>query len=240
MPIFDFICEECGAEQRVWRRKDQPPRFCSKECKSKGMAGQSLKPVRYIITPEMHEKIKEIYKTYTGNGEINALAQELRLPRWKITRYAITNGWIARQKKEPEWTEKEVHVLEQAAHLSPDRIRMRLKHYGFLRSTTGIVLKRRRMRFLANLKGQSARSVAECFGVEVKVITRAINLGQLKAGRRGTDRIPQQGGDMWFIKDSDIRAYIMDYLTEIDIRKVDKYWFVDVILGARSPKLTLN
>ena len=198
-------------------------------CRTKGLSGQSLKPLRWPITPEIHDKIKNAYHTITGNGEILDLARCLGYPRWKITRYAVQQGWIAKQKKEPNWMDKELEILERSAHLSPEVIQRHLKGAGFRRSAIAIQLKRKRMRFLQNLQGQSARMLSECLGVDVKFVTRAIQNGRLKAHRRGTERTPQQGGDIYYIKDSAIKTYILENLNEIDIRKVDKYWFVDIL-----------
>lgn len=228
MPTFDYICEVCGHEGRG-SRPDKPPRFCSKGCMSRGMAGVSRKPAKYIITQEMHEQIKSVYKRDSGKGQVDALAERLNLPRWKVSRYAIQQGWIAKCKKEPNWSGKEVEILERNAHLVPEIIQRKLSNRGFRRSVTGIVLKRKRMRFAKNLEGSSACSVAECLGVDIHNVRNAIKAGKLKAKRRGTNRTPQQGGDSWFIRDSDIKNYIINWLSEIDIRKVDKYWFVDLL-----------
>ncbi|HUU41878.1 MAG TPA: hypothetical protein VMW42_13160 [Desulfatiglandales bacterium] len=190
---------------------------------------KKTKPIKYPITPEAHELIEKVYKTASGNGQIKVLAKYLHLPRWKVSRYAIQQGWIARQKKEPDWSEDELTILERNAHLSPEVLRCRLKQRGYSRTTTGIVLKRKRMRLLSSLDGQSARSLAECLGVDDHVITRAINDGRLKAQRRGMARKAVQGGDIYYIRDKNARDYIIDNLHEIDIRKVDKWWFTSIL-----------
>ncbi len=190
---------------------------------------KSKKPCRFPITPEIHEAIVRIYQRDTGNGQVAALANRLNYPRWKITRYAIRAGLIAKQKKEPDWNEREIHILELNAHRCPEIIQRKLKISGFIRSVTGIVLKRKRMRFLGNLDGMSARSVADCLGVDVHFIMRAIQGGRLKAERRGTQRIESQGGDFWYIKEKAIKEYILNWINEIDIRKVNKHWFVDLL-----------
>ena len=233
MPTFDFTCEVCGTEGREWRR-DGPPRFCSRGCRNRGMAGQTTKRCKYVITPVMHMRIKEVYQTITGNGEIRDLADELGLPRWKITRYALNRGWIAKQKKEPDWTARELRILGGSAHLCPERIQKNLKMAGFSRSCAGILLKRKRMRFLSNLNGHSARSVAECFGVDATTVAGWIRKGWLKAGRRGTARTSRQGGDHWFIKDTWIRDFVVNYTAVIDFRKIDKYWVTDLLAGGEQ------
>lgn len=192
---------------------------------------RSFKPIKYPITPEISEQIVKVYRRDTGNGQVRALALQIGYPRWKITRYAIQVGLIAKQKKEPDWTEREIEILKRYAHLSPERIQIKLKMKGFSRSVTGIVLKRKRMRFLKNLNGMSATSLAECLGVDSHFILKAINAGRLKAEKRGTDRKEIQGGDIWFIKEKNILNYVLTWLPEIDIRKVDKYWFVSLLTG---------
>lgn len=133
--------------------------------------------------------------------------------------------------KEPDWTAKELEILEKSAHLSPDRIQIHLRRLGFRRTRTAIVLKRQRMRYTKNKQGQSAWQVSQCFGVDVHTILSWIQKGRLRAIRRGTARTERQGGDIWFIKDRWIRDFILTNLCEIDLRKVDKYWFVDLVAG---------
>jgi len=198
---------------------------------SEMVAYRSLKPRRFPITPEIHQAIVKVYQTDTGNGQVRALAVRLGYPRWKITRYAIQAGLIAKHKKEPDWSDKEVKILEHYSHRAPETIQRKLKKAGLNRSVTGIVLKRKRMRFLQNLEGMSSRGLAECLGVDSHFVTRAIEVGRLKAERRGTKRLNKQGGDIWFIRNREIRKYVLNWLNEIDIRKVDKLWFCDLLVN---------
>lgn len=190
---------------------------------------RSLKPIRYPITQEIHDRIVRVYQRDTGNGQVRALAKTIGYPRWKITRYAIQCGLIAKQRKEPDWSEQEIKILEHSSRYCPEVIQRKLRAKGFNRTVTAIVLKRKRMRFLRNLDGQSAQSLALCLGVDVHFVTRAIKAGRLRAERRGTLRTEIQGGDFYYIKNKDIRRYIISWLGEIDIRKVDKYWFVNLL-----------
>ena len=191
---------------------------------------QSHKPARYPITPEIHDAIIRVYQQDTGNGQVRDLARRLAIPRWRISRWAIQWGLIAKQKKEPDWSEKEIDILHRNARHHPENIQKKLKRHGFERSVTGIVLKRKRMRFAGkNLDGMSATSLALCLGVDGHFVTKAIHGGRLKTTMRETRRIAIQGGDSYFIKNREIREYILAWLNEIDIRKVDKYWFVDLL-----------
>lgn len=239
MPWYDFICEVCGIPKRSWRADDQnPPRFCSRKCHgiglSKSKTGKSLKPPKYIITEIMAAQIRRVYTAIPEKGQVRELAKRLGLPRWKVSKFASQEGLIGIQRKEPPWSEAELHILEQGAHLSAAVLRRRLLAAGFRRTEVGIVLKRKRMRFLQNLEGQSATTLALCFGVDAKTIIRYIEKGYLRASKRGTDRTLQQGGDEWFIKDNAIKEFVQTYPEYVDFRKVDKIWLIDLLAGSSS------
>jgi hypothetical protein len=233
--MFDYLCEVCGAERRAWRPADAPPRFCSAECRNVGMVGRSSKRTKWLISPEIHEAIRRLYQErLTGNGQVKTLAQKLGLPRWKVGRYAIRQGWTPKQKKEPDWSEREVGLLEKWARYSPEEISRRLGRRGYRRSVVGIVLKLKRSRCRASLEGYSARSVANCLGVDDHFVVRAIRAGRLRATRRGTARTEAQGGDHWWIKEKAIRDYLIENIHEVDLRRVDKYWLVDLLVNGNG------
>ena len=192
-------------------------------------------------TAEMDEEIRRVYREEVGMGSCSLgehpqreLAQRFGWPRWKVGRRAQSLGLIATQAKQPDWSERELEILEQHAYKVPEMIQKHLKLNGFERSVTGIVLKRKRMRFLSNLEGQSATDLALCFGVDIKTVQRWILKGYLKAKKRGTHRTESQGGDMWWIREKDIVNFIKEYLDVIDLRKVEKWWFVGLLTARKG------
>jgi hypothetical protein len=193
------------------------------------------KPIKHPVTPEMDAVIRRVYRTEgTGSGEVRELARRLGLPRWKVSRRALELGVRESKIKESPWSETELRILERNAHLSPQRISIRLARVGYRRTATAVTLKLKRLRLRSNLNGMSARQTAECFGVDAKTVTRWISLGLLRADRRGTERVAEQGGDMWFIREKYLRRFVLENLNQVDLRKVDKYWFVDLITGGDS------
>lgn len=106
---------------------------------------------KWPITESLKEEIVKVYQSHTGSNEVNELAKRFGMPRWRITRWAIQWGLIAKQKKEPDWSEREINILRKNARFHPEVIQRKLKKRGFVRSVTGIVLKRKRERF----KGES-------------------------------------------------------------------------------------
>lgn len=185
---------------------------------------------KYYITPVMHERIREFYRGNAGKDGRDRLAGSLGIPPWKVTRYAINHGWVAKHPKEPTWSEAELVLLHRWAHLSPPIIRQKMVAAGHNRSATAIMLKLKRTHARAGIHGESATSLAACMGVDSKTIIRAITQGKLPASKRGTDR----ERDIYYIRWRDIRRYLIDYISEIDIRKVDKFWFVDMLTMGRG------
>lgn len=231
MPYYDFICETCGARARAWRKDGKIPKYCSRKCKTIGARGKSINRNLWPITPQIHEKIKKVYKTSTGNGEVKKLCRELDYPRWKITRYAQLQGWADKLQSQPPWTDKEIDILERNGQYGPIYLQGKLELHGFKRTLSAIAIKSKRLKIKKSLDGFNAREVAECFGVEAKAVTRWIRDGKLKAQKRQTERTAAQGGDIFYIKPTHIRKFILENLEIIDIRKVDKFWFTDIVAG---------
>jgi hypothetical protein len=56
----------------------------------------------------------------------------------------------------------------------------------------------------------------------------------LKAKFRGTARVKQQNGDIYLIHEKDVRRFIVEHPTEIDLRKADQLWYFDLLSGQLS------
>jgi hypothetical protein len=234
-PTITRICE-CGSEfsfsegALAWRN----PMYCSRACRNTYFTGTGRQ--KHILPPGADDLIRKAYQEKVGmescakgKHPVRELAKKLGVPRWTISRRACHLGLIAKKKKEPDWTAPELKMLESQARFCPEVIQKKLKKIGYSRSIAGIMIKRNRMRFLKNLDGQSSCSLALCFGVDSKTITRWIKKGYLKAESRGTGRTEQQGGDMYYIKDKWVREFIIDSVDVVDFRKIDKYWLVDLL-----------
>lgn len=236
-PTITRTCP-CGTkfffgEEELARRN---PTYCCDDCRRKYFTGPGT--CKYILPPNADDLIRKAYQEEVGikscaqgNHPIKNLAKKLKVPRWKITRRAQSLGLITKNRKEPDWSARELKILESQARFSPETIRLKLKKQGFARSVVGIVMKRKRMRFLQNLGGQTANSLSQCFGIDRKTIGRWISKGYLKTKKRNTNRTSAQGGDAYYIKDRWVRDFIVENIDMIDIRKVDKYWLVDLLAG---------
>jgi len=185
---------------------------------------------KYIFSDQADQLIREAYlspRNVKGISSIHLLAKRLGMPHWALKKRARQLG-LARTKELP-WSEAELAILSRYAWMSDERIRLKLKAAGYTRTVTGIHLKLKRMRFKHDGSCYSANSLAQALGIDPHAVTRWIKSGHLKAQRRGTARGPLQNGDSYVIQEKDIRRFILEHPTEIDLRKVDQLWFLDLI-----------
>ncbi len=212
------------------------PGYCNIECRRRYYTGNGKR--KHLFSPEMDAEIRKLYLDEVGikatayAGPVKKLAAKFGMPRWAVSQRAGRLNILPMQKKEPDWSPKEIAILEQNAHLTPPSVQKHLKKAGFSRSIPGITVKRKRMHLSrSSMDGYTCRSLAECFGIDAHSVMRWIAKGRLKARRRGTARTPQQGGDEWYIIDLWARDFIIENISILDFRKIDKYWLVDLLAG---------
>ena len=185
---------------------------------------------KYNFTDQIDQRIREIYQNHpdakTRPG-IRLLAKKVGMPHWALKKRARELG-LARTKEQP-WSDPELEILARYAWMSDERIRLKLKAAGYARTVTGIHLKLKRMRFKEDVSFYSANGLARALGIDNHTVARWIRAGHLKAKHRGTERTEQQGGDIYLIHEKDVRRFILEHPTAIDLRKVDQLWFLDVI-----------
>ncbi len=194
----------------------------------------SKRPVKYKFTPEQDALIFKVYREKACTKKhpwVKELACKFGLPEWKVSRRARLIGAYEPRIKEPPWSGRELHIMQLNAMYSPEVIQRKLKAQGFKRSITAVDIKRGRMRFREQYDPCSAQAIAHCFGIDIHSVLTWITKGWLRASKKGTKRHGKQGGDEWIIKDKDILAFIVNNVGIIDIRKVDKFWFVSVLTG---------
>lgn len=192
---------------------------------------------KWSTNDQIDAAIRRAYEKVPTKNAINDLARTLGRPRWWVSKRAVTLGLVTPRFKEPPWSEAEIELVAANAHKNPVVIARRLKACGFARSATAIVVKIKRLGYArgrnADPDNYTARACADMFGVDVKVVTGWVAKSWLKAGRRGTDRTKQQGGDEHWIHRRDIRAFIIANVAVVDFRKVDKFWLVEILTGDR-------
>jgi hypothetical protein len=186
---------------------------------------------KYFFTPEMD---KEIHYTYAVNTDskprmIN-LAKKFSVPRWTVYQRALKIGAVTSSHQKKKWEKEEIIILKQYARYGPQTIKKKLQKGGFKRSIASIVLKRKRMRLLSNLKGMSACLCAEFLGVDLHWVLNYIRQGLLKAEVIRRDR---EGKTNYFIREKDLRHFIINNPELIDLRKVEKYYFIELVANGK-------
>lgn len=187
---------------------------------------------KYKPTPEIDTIIREAYLRQR-NGDRNALKAASRKAGWSrsaISKRGAELG-ITRVKERP-WTPQEEDLLERFGHLAPTGIRQRFTKAGFSRSVAAIQVRLHRCRIKENLDGYSACRLADAFGVDVHKVLLWIRRGLLKAERRGTERTAAQG-DIWWISHREVRRFVLRAPEELDLARVEKIWFLDLVTGGR-------
>ncbi len=72
----------------------------------------------------------------------------------------------------------------------------------------------------------SARTAAAILGMDNKTISQLCLDGVIKAERRNSKRLPQQGGAPHSITLRALRQFVIDHVERIDFRRVDKFALV--------------
>lgn len=190
-------------------------------------------------TPEIDAAITEVYRGKPRSNMVNELAARLERPRWWVSKRARDLGLTVPRFKEPGWTEAEDELLLATLLYVPTHARRVFAKAGYIRTTTAIVIRRRRIGFRARERDDvyTASRVAHMLGLNPSTVCNWIEDGSLDAWRRGTDRTPQQGGDGWFVAPGTLRDFIRDNPNRVDLRKVDRLWFLEFAFGApRGPR----
>ena len=203
------------------------------------MAAYSLPPAvrpkerKYVPSVEIDCVVRDAY-TRQRRGDRSALKQaagRLGWPRWAVVRRGAELG-LARTKEKP-WSPQEEEVLFACGHLPWSGVQRRLTQAGYQRSCAAIAVKMTRLRVKSNLGGYSAHSLAKAFGVDVHKVLYWIKHGLLAAERRGTERTQFQGGDTWWICDKAVKQFILRAPEEVDLCRVEKFWFLDLLTDGK-------
>jgi len=202
-------------------------RYCD-PCRSLARRKRKL----YVSNDLIDRQIRRIYherceKRLSAIPTLKETAKKIGWPKWALQRRARTLGLV--RTKELPWSEAELQILERFAWMSDERIRLKLKGAGFIRTATAVHVKLKRTSAKQNTPYLTARGLADLFGVDSHMIAKWIKLNYLHARRRGTERVAEQGGDMWLIHENDVYKFVPARPLEFDIRKVDQLWFLDLV-----------
>lgn len=181
---------------------------------------------------QIDAEIRRVYTSSPTRSSVSNLAASLDRPRWWVSKRAQQLGIVAPRFKESAWTSDELAIVESNATKRLETIQRAMKRAGYDRTCTAIKLQIKRKHIEhVDEDNLTARGLAVVMGIDSKTIARWIEHEGLTARRRGTDRTAAQGGDMWQINRRTFRLWLKDHAQCVDLRKVDKFAFFDLIFG---------
>lgn len=181
--------------------------------------------------PHIDDEIRRFYASPIKRGTYRAFCRGIGKPPWYVKRRAAALGVIVPRLRELPWSEAEVEILSEFVGYGAESIRARLKRAGFKRSITAIEIKRKRLqlnpaeeRELAGF--YDATTVASGCGVHLTSVLRWIRLGQLRAKQN-----VEATGSPWRIAKRDLQRFLATYHQAVDLRKIDREWFMHMAFG---------
>jgi hypothetical protein len=185
---------------------------------------------RWASTPHIDDAIRRLYQAPPTRGAVKAFAASIARPRAWVTVRAIELGVAVTRFKEPPWTAEEIEYAMANAHRTPRFVSRSMRSRGWHRTPTAIKVKLKRLGACTEDPDHyTARGLAVLFGVDSKTVCLWITRGWLKAKRRGTERTEAQHGDQWWIHRREVRSFIVENAGIVDLRKVDRVWFIDLL-----------
>lgn len=185
---------------------------------------------KWSSSPQIDEAIRRVYQGTPTDGAVDHLAMSCARPRWWITRRASRLGFVTPRFKELPWSAEELAIVDELSHRTDITIARALARRGFKRTATAVAVKLKRLGAdREDPDHYTANGLAPLLGVDPTTISGWIEKGWLSAKRRGTDRVAAQGGDMWWISRKAVRRFVVENAARVDIRKVDKFWFIDLL-----------
>lgn len=178
---------------------------------------------KYVLDERGRRLILEKY-----DGTSAAIDELMRYfpgyPRYIIRKWASQLG-LARQK-EPYWTEEDEAYLERNLHRKS--LGDIARYLG--RTKTAVRLKAKRLGVNKTQEGYTMRGLLMGLGMTSHHrVHYWIEKGWIKATRRQSER--SENVDIWLFTDGAIRDFIKNHPQEVDPRRADWLWLVDILVG---------
>lgn len=193
--------------------------------------------MRWRATEEIDALIRAAWLD-PDKGYALRVAAQVGRPKWWCCKRAVALGLAQPGLRQPDWTPSEDELLRSMAHLAPGNIARRLKAAGHPRSPAAVTVRLKRLgvsRRQARLDEGllSANQLAGVMGVDLKTVLRWIERENLPAVRRH-GAADESSRSNYEIAAPRLRSWLAGRAALVDLRKVDKYWFFDLVFDARG------
>lgn len=200
-----------------------------------GVRCQPPRKPRIETDEHIDAAIRRFYAEARPKGATKRFAALIARPAWWVKKRASMLGVAVPREKEPAWSDAEIELLGECAHRVIPVIRRIFARHGYRRTETAIAVQlNRRGIARTSVDEWSAHELAGLLGVDGKTVTRWIAVEGLPATRRGTRRVESQGGDEWVIRRRALRTWIARHQQLVDLRKVERFWFLDLAFGGAA------
>lgn len=180
----------------------------------------------YPATEAIDALLRERFPACTQPRMLEALAVECSRPSWWLKRRGEALGLEYGFRRQPDWTPQEQAVLAEFSHLSLNTLRGKLRALGTSRTENAIEVRLKKLKLSrVNHDVYCATDLARLMGMTPKTVMRWIHSCDLKATRTpgSTAEAPH-----FRITRRALREWIAAHPVEVDLRRVDKYWFIDL------------
>ncbi len=186
-------------------------------------------PLKYETSEAIDAEVRRVYEGGPSRKDVLALARKLMRPADWIYRRAGKLGLVTPRFKQPEWSPAELALLEKHAHKSVRQIQRVFYRAGSHRTENAIAIRLQREGFeRQRADAWSGNQLAKLMGVSSNTVARWVRDEGLTATRMGSERIH----DAYVIRRTALRRWIASHAQHVDLRKVDRYWFIDLCLAA--------
>lgn len=179
---------------------------------------------RLTTTQFIDDAIRRYYSGTPKRGGLAKLAHQLHRPPAWVSARARRLGVTREKFPSIPWSQDEIALLRLHAAKIPGNIEPIFRRAGFKRTTAAIA----RMITILHCDRSdddhyTAAGLAGLFGVLPKAVHGWIEKGWLRASTRGAN---------FHIRHSNVRRFVIENVGAVDLRRVDKFWFVDLIAGS--------
>lgn len=188
---------------------------------------------KYFHTEHTDRIIREAYQSprfgRKKNAAIRQMVATLGWPKHVCYYRALALGVIQPRGRIEPWSEEETELLEQWSHCHPRIIAKKFKAAGYARTESAIALRVKRecggirqCRVDAGIL--SGGDIARLLGVSTNIVSDWAANGILKGKKVSEDR-----NGRWEIRESELRRFIFDNPSRVNLARVDKIWFLELM-----------
>ncbi len=188
-------------------------------------------PTNWTWNVHQDNAIRITYRDDPRRGRVQRLARRLGRPPYVVSLRARQLGLVAPGGHGTAWSQREHDLIVANAAKKPISIALILKRNGFKR-TPGAIQARLNTQHIDRTDDDhhTGNGLALLMGVNVHKVASWIEKGWLKAKRLPGERTH------YSIHRKDVRRFIVENVGEVDIRRCDKHWLVDLLAWSSPPR----